>query len=66
MEFIIKPGNKIEYQLRDRLVKGSYVVKFITVSITSDKPEDLDILKMHRKKIEKAIVDELNNKKRRK
>lgn len=64
MEFVIKSGNRLEYQTRKKLLKGAYIVKFITINITAKNPDDLKILMMHRKNIEKAIVNDLNGKRK--
>ena len=60
MEFIIKKKNKIEYQTRKKLLKGQFIVKSISIGITSGDPNDLYILKMHKGLIEKTIIQELN------
>ena len=57
MEFAIKRNNKIEYQTRKKLLKGQFIVRGINIGITSNDP-----LQMHKKLIEKAIVNELNKK----
>ena len=62
MEFVIKPRNQIEYKTRKKMLHGSFVVKNITIQLTSKDPFDLSILMMHRKKIEDAIVDKINKK----
>lgn len=62
MEFVIKPRNKIEYKTRKKLLHGSFIVKNVSITITSDDPFDLSILMMHRKKIEDAIVQKINKK----
>lgn len=62
MEFAIKRNNKIEYQTRKKLLKGQFIVRGINIGITSNDPNDLAILQMHKKLIEKAIVNELNKK----
>ena len=60
MEFIIKKKNKIEYQTRKKLLKGQFIVKSISIGITSGDPNDLYILKIHKGLIEKTIIQELN------
>ena len=66
MEFIIRPlSNKIEYTNTRGHYKGKhsgrYIVKSISVVLTSDKPEDLMLMSKYRKRIERAIVNELNS-----
>lgn len=66
MEFIIRPlSNKIEYTNTRGNYKGKhsgrYIVKSISVVLTSDKPEDLMLMSKYRKRIERAIVNELNS-----
>ena len=65
MEFIIRPlSNKIEYTNIRGNYKGNhsgrYIVKSISVVLTSDSPEDLMLMSKYRKRIERAIVNELN------
>ncbi len=65
MEFIIKPlSNSIEYTTNRGQYKGKhkakYIVKCISINITADDPTDLMLMSMHRKPIEKAIIQELN------
>lgn len=60
MEFVIKPRNKIEYKTRKKLLHGKFTVKNISIKLTSDDPNDLSILAMHKGLIEKAIVDKMN------
>lgn len=62
MEFVIKPRNQIEYKTRKKLLKGSFVVKNISIQLTSNDPNDLALLMMHRGLIEKSIVEKLNKK----
>lgn len=65
MEFIIRPNsNGIEYtNTRGNYKgkhKGRYIVKSISVVLTSDDPADLYLMSKYRKRIERAIVGELN------
>lgn len=60
MEFVIKSKNKIEYQTRKKLLKGQFIVRSISIGMTSKDPNDLAILQMHKGLIEKAIIKELN------
>lgn len=61
-EFQFKPKNHIHYKTRKGLLKGSYLIKSIEIQITSRSTYDLYILKMHKKLIEKALVEYLNSK----
>lgn len=65
MEFLIRPlSNGIEYtNTRGNYIgkhKGQYIVKSISVVLTSDSPADLYLMSKYRKRIERAIVSELN------
>ncbi len=60
MEFVIKRKNKIEYQTRKKLLKGQFIIRGISIALTSNNPFDLSILQMHKGLIEKAIIKELN------
>ena len=65
MEFNIRPlSNKIQYTNTRGNYKenhsGSYIVKSISVVLTSDDPTDLMLMSKYRKRIERAIVNELN------
>lgn len=65
MEFIIRPNsNGIEYTNTRGDYKGKhkgrYIVKSISVVLTSDDPIDLYLMSKYRKRIERAIVGELN------
>lgn len=60
MEFVIKRNNKIEYQTRKKLLKGQFIVRGISIALTSNDPSDLAILQMHKGLIEKSILKDLN------
>ncbi len=65
MEFIINPlANEIKYETERGKYpgkhSGKYVIRSITVTLTSDDPGDLLIMTKHKKPIEKAIMNELN------
>ena len=65
MEFIIRPiSNGIEYTNSRGNYKGKhkgrYIVKSISVVLTSDDPADLYLMSKYRKRIERAIVNKLN------
>ena len=65
MEFIIKPlSNGIEYSPKRGVFKGKhkgkYIVTNISINITADDPNDLQILMMHKKKIEIELINQLN------
>lgn len=60
MEFVIKRNNKIEYQTRKKLLKGQFIVRGISIALTSNDPSDLAILQMHKVLIEKSILKDLN------
>jgi hypothetical protein len=66
MKFIIKDKNRIEYQTRHGICKGTYVIKNISITMTAKNPEHVRILQMHRYLIEKEIIDYLNHKSYRK
>ena len=57
MKFIIKDKNRIEYETRFCLCKGTYVIKHLSINITAKNPEHLRILQIHRHLIEKEIID---------
>ena len=61
IEFIIKPQGKIECPTRHKLLKGRYVIKILEIIITSKEPYAAFLLQMHRRKIEKEIIDYLNS-----
>ena len=61
-EIILKPGNTYIYSNGKKKVKGSYIVKYVTIMITADDPEDLAITVKQRKAIEKEIVHKMNSK----
>ena len=65
MEFMVKPlHNTIEFSThRGKYVgkhKGKYFIKSISIGMTSDKPDDLKLMSINKKPIEKAILIELN------
>ena len=60
MEFVIKRNNKIEYQTRKKLLKGQFIVRGISIALTSKDPSDLAILQMHKGLIEKSILKDFN------
>ena len=65
MEFVIKPNaNSVEYTTNRGVYKGKhkgrYIVKSISVVLTSDDPADLYLMSKYRKRIERAIVNKLN------
>ncbi len=66
MEFVIKPNaNSVEYTTNRGVYKGKhkgrYIVKYISIALTSDDPTDLMLLAKHKKPIERAIVNQLNS-----
>lgn len=65
-EIILKPGNNYIYSNGTKKIKGSYIVKYVTIMITADTPEDLAVTVRQRKAIEKEIVHHLNSKIKRK
>ena len=65
MEFIVKPfSNAIEFSTHRGMYvgkhKGKYAIRSISIMITSDKPDDLKLMMINKKPIEKAIITELN------
>ena len=61
-EIILKPCNKFVYSNGKKKFQGSYIVKYVTIMITADDPEDLTVTVMQRKAIEKEIVHKMNSK----
>lgn len=62
MKFIIKDKNRIEYQTRHGICKGTYVIRNTSITITDKNLEHVRILQMHRHLIKKEIINYLNHK----
>lgn len=65
-EITIKPGNNFTYVCDKGSFNGSYIIKYVSITLTADNPCDLAITVRRKKAIETEIVHYINSKIKRK